>query len=107
MFGRIPLVELKLGDEAVKFDRAMLWVDADERWRVELNPSNPRAVPAIRPDSFGALAEADMVTSSGKEFKGHVRINHRRLYPFRGSPVLLEGVQGLEGFDLDSIDWFD
>jgi hypothetical protein len=107
MFGRISLVELKLDHETVRFDRAMLWVDSSDRWRVEINPTDSRSVPAIRPDSLGALSEADMITSSGKEFKGHVRINHRRLYPFRGVPVLLEGVQQLEGFDLDAVDWFD
>lgn len=107
MFGRISLVELKLDDEPVDFRHAMLWVDSQDRWRVEINPSNPRAVPVIRPDSFGTLSEADMITSTGKEFKGHVRINHRRLYPFRGVPVLLEGVQQLDGFDLEAVDWFD
>ena len=107
MFGRIPLVELKLDDQSVRFNRAMLWVDDDDRWRVEINLSDPRAVPAIRPDSFGSLSEADMVTATGKEFKGHVRINHRRLYPIRSVPVLFEGVQDLEGFDLEAIDWFD
>ncbi len=107
MFGRISLAELKLDHESVSFDRAMLWVDADDRWRLEINPSNPRVVPTIRPDSYGALREADMVTTSGKAFKGLVRVNHRRLYPFKGVPMLLEGVQQLEGFDLEAVDWFD
>lgn len=107
MFGRVSLAELKLDDEWVKFDRAMLWVDADDRWRLEINPSNPNDVPTIRPDAYGSLREADMVTASGKEFKGRVRVNHRRLYPFRGVPVLFEGVQQLEGFDMEAVDWFD
>jgi hypothetical protein len=107
MFGRISLVELKLDQEPVDFQRATLWVDSGDRWRVEISPTSPRAVPAIRPDTFGTLSEADMTTSTGKEFKGHVRINHRRLYPFRGVPVLLEGVQELDGFDLEAVDWFD
>jgi hypothetical protein len=107
MFGRISLAKLKLDDESVTFDRAMLWVDSDERWRLEINPTNPRDLPAIRPDGYGIVREADMVTISGKAFKGHVRVNHRRLYPFRGVPVLLEGVYALEGFDLEAVDWFD
>lgn len=107
MFGRISLAQLKLDDETVNFDRAMLWVDSDDRWRLEINPSNPRELPAIRPGTYGTLSEANMITTSGKEIKGHVRVNHRRLYPFRSVPVLLEGVQQLEGFDLEAVDWFD
>ncbi len=107
VFGRISLKKLTLGEEAVNFERAMLWIDSDDRWRLEINPSNPRDLPAIRPDSYGTLRDVDMVTASGKEFKGRVRVNHRRLYPFRGVPVLLEGVQQLEGFDLEAVDWFD
>lgn len=107
MFGRISLKKLTLDEETVSFDRAMLWIDSDHRWRLEINPSSPRDLPAIRPDSYGTVREVDMVTTSGKEFKGHVRVNHRRLYPFRGVPVLLEGVRHLEGLDLDAVDWFD
>ncbi|HEX3723333.1 MAG TPA: hypothetical protein VHV31_11105 [Nitrolancea sp.] len=107
MFGRIPLTTLKLDDQAVSFNRAMLWVDSDERWRLEISPTDPRHLSAIRPENFGTLRKASMITSSGKEFEGHVRVNHRRLYPFRGVPLLLEGVQTLEGFDLDAIEWHD
>lgn len=107
MFGRIPLTKLKLDDESVNFERAMLWVDADDRWRLEINPSNPRELPTIHHNSYGTLREVNMVTENGTEFKGRVRVNHRRLYPFRGVPVLLEGVQQLEGFDLEAVDWFD
>ena len=107
MFGRIPLSTLKLDDQAINFDRAMLWVDSDERWRLEINPRDPRHVTAIQPDKFGTLRKVDMITESGVEFTGHVRLNHRRLYPFRGVPMLLEGVQALEGFELTAIDWHD
>jgi len=107
MFGRISLTELKLDDQTIDFDRALLWVDSDERWRLEIKPTDPRNLPAIRPENFGTLREASMITTSGKEFKGNVRLNHRRLYPFRGVPMLLEGVHTLEGFELDAIDWHD
>ena len=107
MFGRIPLTTLVLDDETIDFDRAMLWVDADERWRLEVSPTDPRHMAAIRPEKFGTLREVNMVTQDGVEYKGQVRLNHRRLYPFRGVPMLLEGVQALEGFALEAIDWHD
>lgn len=103
MFGKIPVSTLILDDAEISFAEAVLSVDSNAFWRLEIDTVESNELSTTIRETSGSYREAAITTQEGFEIRGTVRLSQRRLFPYRKAPVVLEGIRPLQAGDLNSL----